>query len=296
MQDSRHEELKKKIKSNPDLIGLDDVVIATEEFAFIKDNRDIAVCPDLAFYLRNGQWVLVEVKSSNHRRLRRRMRDQIAKAKAKDSLRVMAAGVGGNIVVAVVCILGVLLIVNGLAPAVDGVYINSVTEGMPAEAAGLLPEDVFVLLDDVTIDTYDDLNETLWNKNPGNTVQVTVARGEKWENQFSTSVNLTESDDGRAVMGVNIGELMTEERKQFYQTITVEKLSLYLLPPSLPLVQGVVPFFVQQVLVGGNVQQGEQGIVSANNSQLFDGFGPDVSRQFHIGSNLGQFLQFIRLL
>ena len=50
--------------------------------------------------------------------------EQIKKAKAKDSLRVMAAGVGGNIVVAVACILAVLVIVNGLTPVVDGVYIS----------------------------------------------------------------------------------------------------------------------------------------------------------------------------
>ena len=164
--------------------------------------------------------------------------DQIAKA--KDSLRVMAGGVGANIVVAVVCILGVLLIVNGLSPVVNGVYVSTVSEGMPAEAAGLLPEDVFVSIDSIQIDNYDILNETLWNKNPGDTVQVTVARGEKWEQTFSTAINLTESDDGRAVMGVGVGDLMTEERLEFYQTVTLEKLPLYLVPPALR--PGLVPF------------------------------------------------------
>jgi hypothetical protein len=77
--------------------------------------------------------------------------EQIAKAKHRDSLRVMAAGVAGNIVTAVVCLLAVLLIVNGLTPVVDGVYISGVTEGMPAEAAGLLPADVFVSIDNMPI-------------------------------------------------------------------------------------------------------------------------------------------------
>jgi len=63
--------------------------------------------------------------------------DQILKAKSKDSLRVMAAGVGGNIVVAITCIIAVLIIVNGLTPVIDGVFVNDVIEGMPAEAAGL---------------------------------------------------------------------------------------------------------------------------------------------------------------
>lgn len=166
--------------------------------------------------------------------------DQIAKAKAKDSTLVMAAGVGANIVVAIVCILGVLLIVNGLSPVVNGVYVSTVSEGMPAEAAGLLPEDVFVSIDAVQIDNYDALNETLWYKNPGDVVQVTVARGETWEQTFSTTINLTESDDGRAIMGVEVGELLTEERLDLYRTVTVETLPLYLAPPAL--LPTLVPF------------------------------------------------------
>jgi len=117
---------------------------------------------------------------------------QLEKAKPKDSLRVLAAGVGGNIIVAVVCILGVLIIVSGLTPVIDGVYISDVTEGMPAEMAGLLPEDVLVSVDNVEIDTFKELGALLEEKAPGDVVKVVVARGEKWEERFSTSVDLTE--------------------------------------------------------------------------------------------------------
>jgi len=165
--------------------------------------------------------------------------DQIAKAKAKDSLRVMAAGVGGNVVVAVACLLAVLLIVNGLTPVVDGVYISDVTEGMPAEAAGLLPEDVFVSVDNMQIGSLEELQALFEDKNSGDIVQVTVARGTKWEERFSTSMSLTESE-GRAVMGVSVGDLMTEERLRSYQQLNPETFSLYMLPPSL--VPGLVPF------------------------------------------------------
>ena len=167
--------------------------------------------------------------------------EQIAKAKPNDSLRVMAAGVGGNIVVAVACLLAVLVIVNGLTPVISGVYISEVTAGMPAEAAGLMYGDVFVSVDNLLIENYDILNTTISNKNPGEVVQVTVARGEKWETQFSTSINLTASDTGRAIMGVTIiPDLMTEERLDLYKTVTPETLSLYLVPPSLA--PGLVPF------------------------------------------------------
>jgi membrane-associated protease RseP (regulator of RpoE activity) len=165
---------------------------------------------------------------------------QLAKTKARSSLRVLAAGVGGNIVVAIVCILSVLVIVSGLTPVINGVYVTGVTEGMPANAAGLRAEDVFVSVDNVAIGNIEELGALLETKNPGNVVQVVVSRGERWTDQFSTSVNLTESGDGRTVMGVNVTELMTEERLNFYRTLTPETFSLYLVPPSLA--PSLVPF------------------------------------------------------
>jgi membrane-associated protease RseP (regulator of RpoE activity) len=163
--------------------------------------------------------------------------EQIAKAESKDSLRVMAAGVAGNIAVALACLLALLVIVNGLAPVVDGVHVYGVEEGMPAWEAGLLPGDVFVSVDNVTIDNYDTLNATIANKNPGDVIQVTVARGEKGEEHFSTSINLTESEK-RSVIGVSLFDPRVPLK--YYRTLTPEKLSLYMVPPSL--FPGLVPF------------------------------------------------------
>jgi len=132
--------------------------------------------------------------------------EQIAKAKPKDSLRVMAAGVGGNIVVAVMCIVCVLVIVSGLTPVIDGLYVYDIIEGMPAEEAGLLAEDVFVSMDTVEIDSYEDLKTFLADKNPGDVILVTVARGAMWKDLFSTSVTLTEPEAQPAI-GVTLGDL-----------------------------------------------------------------------------------------
>ncbi len=169
---------------------------------------------------------------------------QIEKAKPKDSLRVMAAGVGGNIVVAVACLLAVLVIVNGLTPLVNGVYVSTVVESMPAEAAGLLPEDVFVSIDGVPIANLDELGAFLANKSPGDTIQVTVSRGTDWGERFSTSMTLTESTEedkkGKAAMGVLAGDLPTEELLTQYENVTLETLLLYMVPPTL--YPGLVPF------------------------------------------------------
>jgi membrane-associated protease RseP (regulator of RpoE activity) len=166
--------------------------------------------------------------------------EQLTKAKHRDSLRVMAAGVGANIVVAVACILAVLVIVNGLTPAMSGLFISEVEEGMPAEAAGLLPNDFFVSIDNTSFGSLEELRTFFRDKNSGDTVHVIVARGEKLEERFSTSVTLTESEDDRAVMGVNVSNLMIEERLKFYRTLTPETLTLYIFPPSLA--RDLVPF------------------------------------------------------
>jgi membrane-associated protease RseP (regulator of RpoE activity) len=163
--------------------------------------------------------------------------EQIAKAKPKDSLRVMAAGVAGNIVVALVCLLAVLLIVNGLTPVVDGIYIYGVTEGMPAEEAGLLPGDVFVSVDNMEIASYANLSTYLEDKNPGDIVQVTVSRGENWEEHFSTSITLTEFEN-KSFMGVSLFDPM--EPLTYYRTLTPDSVYVYMLPPSL--YSGLVPF------------------------------------------------------
>jgi membrane-associated protease RseP (regulator of RpoE activity) len=165
--------------------------------------------------------------------------EQIKKASARVSSRVMAAGVGANVVVAAVCLIGVLVIVGGLTPVIDGVYVYDVVQGMPAEAAGLLPKDVLVSVDNVRINSTADLGSLLDNRTAGDIVQVTVARGEMWQNEFSTVVNLTVSEN-RTVMGVSVGDLMTEERLKNYQTLTLGKLPMYLVPPALA--SGLVPF------------------------------------------------------
>jgi membrane-associated protease RseP (regulator of RpoE activity) len=165
--------------------------------------------------------------------------EQIKKAKPRPALKVMAGGVGANIVVAAVCLLGVLLLVGSLTPVIDGVYINDVTNGLPAQTAGLLPKDVFVSVDNATINNATELRAILDTKTAGDTIQVTVARGENWQYRFSTTVNLTVSQN-RTVMGINSYDLLSAQRLENYQTFSLDRLSMYLVPPTLA--SGLTPF------------------------------------------------------
>jgi len=166
--------------------------------------------------------------------------EQIKKAKPRSALKVMAGGVGANIIIAIVCLLGVLVLVGGLTPVIDnGVYINDVTAGMPAQSAGLLPNDVIVSVDNVKINSTADLRTILDNKTVGDMMQVTVARGNQWTYHYSTTINLTTSEN-RTVMGILSSDLMTQARLDNYRTFSIDRLAMYLAPPTLA--QGLVPF------------------------------------------------------
>ena len=165
--------------------------------------------------------------------------DELKKASGKTSSRILAGGVGANVALSAVCLIAVLLIVSSLAPIINGVYVGNVSDGMPAQAAGLLPGDVLVSVDGVPINNTDDLGTLLNSKAPGDLVEVTVARGDMWQNRYSTVVNLTMSDN-RTVMGIGVSDLMTEQRLKTYQTVTPQSLVLYMVPPALA--PGLVPF------------------------------------------------------
>ncbi|MHA2053475.1 MAG: site-2 protease family protein [Candidatus Hodarchaeales archaeon] len=164
---------------------------------------------------------------------------QIEKAKPKRAIRVMAAGVGANIVIAAACLIGLIVIVNGLVPVIDGVYINSVEEGLPAETAGLLPNDVFLSINNITISNNQDVLAILEDKTPGEIIQVTVARGDMWEEEFSTSMNLIKFEN-RTRVGISFGNIFSEEKLNLFKTITPQTLVLYLVPPSI--YSSIIPY------------------------------------------------------
>ncbi len=58
-----------------------------------------------------------------------------------------------------------------------GAVISQITDGSPAEKAGLKPEDVVLSVDDVTIQDQTDLSRYVASKSPGTTVNLKVLRG-----------------------------------------------------------------------------------------------------------------------
>jgi membrane-associated protease RseP (regulator of RpoE activity) len=165
--------------------------------------------------------------------------EQLKTARARPSVKVMAAGVGGNVILGVACLLCLLVLVGSLSPVVTGVYINSVTADLPAVAAGLQPKDVIVSLNNVTINNSTDLRVFLDSHTAGDTVQVVVRRGDSWQYQYTTNLTLT-TQENRTVMGVTVYNLATQEVLNNYNHFSIVTLTLYLVPPTIA--SSYIPF------------------------------------------------------
>jgi len=71
-----HENLKKRIKKNPELIGLENIVGVEEEVPCYDEDGNMVCQPDLVFELADSK-VLVEIKSSSHKRALAKLKDQL---------------------------------------------------------------------------------------------------------------------------------------------------------------------------------------------------------------------------
>jgi membrane-associated protease RseP (regulator of RpoE activity) len=132
-----------------------------------------------------------------------------------------------------------MLIVGSLTPMVAGVYVNDVNSTMPAGVAGLQPKDVLVSIDNVSIGSSADLRSFLDNHTAGDTVMVTVRRGDSWNYTYTTTVTLATSDN-RTVMGITVYNLQTDAVLKNYNTFGIERLAMYIVPPTLA--SGYIPF------------------------------------------------------
>jgi len=136
--------------------------------------------------------------------------EEFNNAKKISKLRVIGAGATSN--VAFSFALGLILLTNPLFALVlpepilstfyelpDGVMIIDVMQGLGAEKAGLLPNDIITKINDVQIISALDFEKA--NLSPGDTVSVTVLRGEQ-ELQFLVEIMPSPDDPERGLIGI----------------------------------------------------------------------------------------------
>jgi membrane-associated protease RseP (regulator of RpoE activity) len=140
---------------------------------------------------------------------------QMEKLKRRDRSRIFAAGLTSNIILGLI-FAGLFSwgFMASLTPAEDGVLVLSVTEGFPAEEAGIIPGMVITsldyidenqtVLDSVDIKNHEDFSDFMTNRGVNDTVNITTY----YKNEFQYfTLNLSDK--------YNYSELETDRDKGF---------------------------------------------------------------------------------
>jgi len=162
--------------------------------------------------------------------------------------RVLAAGAGVNLVVAIVCLLLLFAAVGEMKPQVDGIGIGSVNPGYPAAQAGIKPGDFITAVNGAPIDSSAVVNSSSWYK-IGTSINITVWRSGRTL-QFNHVVigNVTVNDTRtgqlyqRPFLGIGGIDYATLTGIVSTYTGSFFSRSLYFCLPTLPQCQGIVPF------------------------------------------------------
>jgi len=144
---------------------------------------------------------------------------EIRAARARDSGRVLAAGPGSNMVVALISLLILLTLLGSAAPIVDGIGVTAVAEGYSAHTAGIKPGDVLTSINGVSTKDMGDAYNTLSTLKPGDTVVlgfVRLAGGEvigSYSVEVSAAANPYNSSKGYlGLTGVGLREVLDNYR------------------------------------------------------------------------------------
>jgi Zn-dependent protease len=133
--------------------------------------------------------------------------ESFKKASGRKRLRVLAVGSSTNLISGVVVSLLLTAILTAAPLQPNGVLITGVTEGGPAAAAGLQPDDIIKAVDSVTTSNLEAIKNYMANVHPGTPITLSV--------QFATNkavgtVTVTTISDPEKPERAIIGVLLTD--------------------------------------------------------------------------------------
>jgi membrane-associated protease RseP (regulator of RpoE activity) len=170
---------------------------------------------------------------------------EIRAAKARNSGRVLAAGPGSNMVVALISLLILLTLLSSATPIVDGIGVTAVVEGYPAYMAGIQPGDVLTSINGVSVTNVIDAHNILSTLKPGDKVVLGFVRlaGEEVIGSYSVEVSAAANpyDPSRGYLGLT-GVGLREVLDNYKDAWRVNPL-LYLVWPTFSTAnQQLIPF------------------------------------------------------
>ncbi len=119
---------------------------------------------------------------------------KLNKRPLKQQLAVYAAGSFGNFCTALLAVLlSIFLVAPGVAAVTtsNGVYVNSVVAGFPAEQAGLEAGDIITAIDGKPVENSEDIVNILSATEPGQVITVTTSSGDEKKLTVTESPNET---------------------------------------------------------------------------------------------------------
>lgn len=162
-------------------------------------------------------------------------------AKARDSVRMLAAGAGINFALAILSLLLLFSVVSTMTPAANGVGVGSVIIPSPAATAGIKPGDFITTVNGIPYNDSSSIVQASWYK-PGQNVTLTV-----WSSGRTSPVDLTigHNPDNNSVAFIGVETTGYADLQATVSTYTGSFLTrpiLYLCIPTFPNCQGLAPF------------------------------------------------------
>ncbi len=176
---------------------------------------------------------------------------QIAKARFRDSGRIMTGGPGSNIIVAAICLLLLLALVGGLVPHnYNGVYVGSIISGSPADTlhiqGHLSAGDLIVAANGTQVQSEQVLSSFMANTKPNQSLTLTIEHQGQASNY---TITLGQSPANKSIGFIGVGNVMSQSDlisvKNTYSSaiFSVRTSTLYLIVPGIiPQAETVVPF------------------------------------------------------
>ena len=178
---------------------------------------------------------------------------QLRETKARNSLRVLAAGSGINFIVGLVCLALLILSVAAMVPAANGSAIAGIeadAPGLPSPAlhAGIMPGDFIVAIDGIpnnnlgslSLQPFQVVNITIW-RNGQTMVLQDVKLGETIQENTQTHQNITHAYLGVSYISYQSLTGVVGAYAHDYSTSPI----VYLLIPVFPGVGDKIPFSAQ---------------------------------------------------
>ncbi len=167
--------------------------------------------------------------------------DELKKAPARKTSRVMAGGPMSNFIVGVATLAILMLVVSSMTPIGDGIGVTGIYEGSPANKAGIQPSDMLLAINGTKVTGIEDANNTLSHLKPGDRVTLTILHDGRQEEK---SVTLAQNENTtRAFIGfVGIDSAAIKSTLDRYRTPSLMSPLLYFFLPTFASGQYQVPY------------------------------------------------------